>query len=254
MTFSKYWVKCIWNLRLAFQDVLKNAECQIQFRWLIRVFFTVMLKLISILFLFSKIFLEFSVTRGMNSLKNNNTCIQEKPESLWQVPYSSFWGSFLTPAPTSGVSRYLVCAWPRKDGAMPPSWSRGDLDLVLSAGSATQSRASRAGRGAAGRDRSVAKAWLRRVQSTICFRVPWAWPWVGSGTQRGREWTFGSQKPCVAVSPWAGGSEALRRSEGWQALSPEYGVRPEIAFCGLPGSWPRPRPQCRAQPWAPPHG
>ena len=48
--------KCIWNLKLAFQELLKNVECKIRFRWLIRVFFTVMLKLISILLLFFKSF------------------------------------------------------------------------------------------------------------------------------------------------------------------------------------------------------
>lgn len=50
---------------------------------------------------------------------------------------------------------------------------------------------------------------------------------MGTRTQGGREWTFGSQKPCVAVSPWAGGSEALGGLAGLVsgAQSTEYGRR-----------------------------
>lgn len=128
--------------------------------------------------------------------------------------------------------------------------SRG-LGSRSPAGSAAQSQASRAGQGRA--RLGAAEAWLRPIQSTVCFRVPRANPEWDLGLGPSVE---GSGRSGLRSRVWrlAPGRAALRRSEGWQALAPEYGGRLEAAFWGLPGSWPRPRPQCCAQPWAPPHG
>lgn len=78
--------KCIWILMLAWEEVLKNAECKSEFWWLITVFFclffTVTLKLIFYC-CFLKHFLNCYVTGEMNSLKKHLSSMQR--ENPWQT-------------------------------------------------------------------------------------------------------------------------------------------------------------------------
>lgn len=148
---------------LAFQDVLKNAECHVKFWWLIRVFFTAMLKLISILFLFSKIFLDFSVTRGMRSLKNN-TCIQENRGVSDRFP-TPFGAPFWLQHPLRGFQGTWFTLGPGRKERCPRPGLAGTWISRSLAGSAPQSPGfagregqGRAGRGAAASGRSVAPA------------------------------------------------------------------------------------------------
>lgn len=114
---------------------------------------------------------------------------------------------------------------------MSPSWSRGDLDLSLFSGicpSVSRLRGQgRAGQGGARCGCERPKRGSRQFRVRFVFVSPELDPEWELGPRGGREWTFGSQKPCVAVSPWAGGSEALGGLAGLVsgAQSTEYGRR-----------------------------
>lgn len=120
----------------------------------------------------------------------------------------------------------MIHAWPRKEGAMSPSWSRGDLDLSLFSGicpSVSRLRGQgRAGQGGGRCGCERPKRGSRQFRVRFVFVSPELDPEWELGPRGEGSGHSGPRSRAWRLVP---GRAALRRSEGWQALSPEHRVR-----------------------------